>query len=59
MQTTARQFQAAPRHLLVSKVFKLSEKPNYAVDIVGLLATLLAGVAPAGLQNDPIARFFQ
>lgn len=50
--TTARQFQGAFRHLLVSNLFKLSEKSNCAEDMVSLLATLPTGVNfSCGLSN--------
>lgn len=42
--STSRQFQAAFRHLLISNLFKLSEKSNCADDMMSLLATFPAGL---------------
>ncbi|XP_040355081.1 uncharacterized protein LOC115322190 [Ixodes scapularis] len=43
--STSRQFQAAFRHLLVSNLFKLTEKSNCAEDMMSLLATLPVGLS--------------
>ncbi|XP_070385589.1 uncharacterized protein [Dermacentor albipictus] len=43
--TTARQFQAAFRHLLINNLFKLSDNSNCAEDMTTVLATLPAGVS--------------
>ncbi|XP_049520933.1 uncharacterized protein LOC119443762 [Dermacentor silvarum] len=43
--TTAGQFQAAFRHLLINNLFKLSENSNCAEDMTTVLATLPVGIS--------------